>query len=146
MVSLWHRREVGGWRDGNGGRINIALYQFVRRIRSAYKRRPERSGEVASQVYVHRFAFLCDCCSKNIFSNCKSYNAVVYYDQQERKEVIYMAVLTEEKTYVDFDKNESLRSALDRGIDDMEAGRELPLDEAMKKITELRNIRRNARL
>ncbi len=57
-----------------------------------------------------------------------------------------MAVLTEEKTYVDFDKNESLRSALDRGIDDMEAGRELPLDEAMKKITELRNIRRNARL
>lgn len=71
---------------------------------------------------------------------------MVYYDQQERKEVICMAVLTEEKTYVDFDKNESLRSALDRGIDDMEAGRELPLDEAMKKITELRNIRRNARL
>lgn len=57
-----------------------------------------------------------------------------------------MAVLTEEKTYVDFDKNENLRSALDRGIDDMEAGRELPLDKAIKKITELRNIRRNARL
>lgn len=57
-----------------------------------------------------------------------------------------MAVLTEENAYVDFDKNESLRNALDRGIDDMEAGRELPLDEAMKKITELRNIRRNARL
>ena len=57
-----------------------------------------------------------------------------------------MAVLTEEKAYVDFDKNENLRSALDRGIDDMEAGRELPLDKAMKKITELRNIRRDARL
>ena len=57
-----------------------------------------------------------------------------------------MAVLTEEKTYVDFDKNENLRSALDRGIDDMEDGRELPLDKAMKKITELRNIRRDARL
>ena len=57
-----------------------------------------------------------------------------------------MAVLTEAKTYVDFDKNENLRSALDRGIDDMEDGRELPLDKAMKKITELRNIRRDARL
>ena len=57
-----------------------------------------------------------------------------------------MAVLSEEKTYVDFDKNGNLRSALDRGIDDMEAGRELPLDKAMKKITELRNIRRDARL
>ena len=57
-----------------------------------------------------------------------------------------MAVLTEKKTYVDFDKNENLRSALDRGIDDMEDGRELPLDKAMKKITELRNIRRDARL
>ncbi len=38
-----------------------------------------------------------------------------------------MAVLTEKNAYVDFDKNESLRSALDRGIDDMEAGRKLPL-------------------
>ena len=28
----------------------------------------------------------------------------------------------------------------------VEAGRELPLDKAMKKITELRNIRRDARL
>ncbi len=33
---------------------------------------------------------------------------------------------------------------LDRGIDDMEAGRELPLTEAFVKITELRNRRRNA--
>ena len=34
---------------------------------------------------------------------------------------------------------------LDRGIDDMESGRELPLDEAFERITELRNMRRNAR-
>ena len=57
-----------------------------------------------------------------------------------------MAVLTEETVCVDFEKDKSLRNALDRGIDDMEAGRELPLDEAMKKITELRNVRRNARI
>ncbi len=42
--------------------------------------------------------------------------------------------------------NKSLLSMLDRGIDDMESGRELPLDEAFEKITELRNIRRNARV
>lgn len=41
--------------------------------------------------------------------------------------------------------NETLLRTIDRGIDDMEAGRELPLDEAFEKITELRNIRRNAR-
>lgn len=41
--------------------------------------------------------------------------------------------------------NENLMRALDRGIDDMEAGRELPLDEAFHKITELRDKRRNAR-
>ncbi|MCC8080424.1 MAG: hypothetical protein LIO80_00140 [Lachnospiraceae bacterium] len=33
---------------------------------------------------------------------------------------------------------------LDRGIDDMEAGRKLSLDEAFQKITELRDTRRNA--
>lgn len=32
---------------------------------------------------------------------------------------------------------------LDRGMDDMEAGRELPLEEAFQKIGELRKIRRN---
>lgn len=42
-------------------------------------------------------------------------------------------------------KEEDLLRMLDRGIDDMEAGRELPLDEAFQKITELRDIRRNAR-
>ena len=40
--------------------------------------------------------------------------------------------------------NERLLKMLDRGIDDMEAGRELPLTEAFVKITELRNSRRNA--
>lgn len=35
---------------------------------------------------------------------------------------------------------------LDRGIDDMEADRELPLEEAFQKISELRKIRRNARV
>ena len=39
---------------------------------------------------------------------------------------------------------ERLLKMLDRGIDDMEAGRELPLTEAFVKITELRNRRRNA--
>ena len=39
-----------------------------------------------------------------------------------------------------------LRNALDRGIDDMEAGRELPLDEAMAMVTELINKRNYARV
>lgn len=42
-------------------------------------------------------------------------------------------------------KNDALLQILDRGIDDTEAGRELPLDEAFQKITDLRDIRRNAR-
>lgn len=41
--------------------------------------------------------------------------------------------------------NQALLRMLDRGIDDMESGRELPLDEAFEKITELRNMRRDAR-
>lgn len=43
-------------------------------------------------------------------------------------------------------ENEHFLRILDRGIDDMEAGRELPLDDAFKKITELRDARRNARV
>lgn len=43
-------------------------------------------------------------------------------------------------------ENESFLRMLDRGIDDMEAGRELPLEDAFKKITELRATRRNARV
>ncbi len=42
-------------------------------------------------------------------------------------------------------QDDDLLQMLDRGIDDMEAGRELPLDEAFQKITELRDIRRNAK-
>lgn len=42
-------------------------------------------------------------------------------------------------------KDDALLQILDRGIDDTEAGRELPLDEAFQKITDLRDIRRNAR-
>ena len=41
--------------------------------------------------------------------------------------------------------HEALLRMLDRGIDDMEAGREMPIEEAFEKITELRNMRRNAR-
>jgi hypothetical protein len=35
---------------------------------------------------------------------------------------------------------------IDRGIEDMEAGHELPLDKAFQKISELRTLRRDARL
>lgn len=43
-------------------------------------------------------------------------------------------------------KDRDLLHMLDRGIDDMEAGRELPLEEAFQKINELRTVRRNARV
>ena len=43
-------------------------------------------------------------------------------------------------------ENEHFMRMLDRGIDDMEAGRELPLEDAFEKITELRDARRNARV
>lgn len=42
-------------------------------------------------------------------------------------------------------KDDHLLQMLDRGIDDMEAGRELPLDKAFQTITELRDKRRNAK-
>lgn len=43
-------------------------------------------------------------------------------------------------------KDESnLLRELDKGINDMEAGRELPLEEAFRKITELREQRRSAK-
>ncbi len=38
-----------------------------------------------------------------------------------------------------------LLSALDRGIDDMESGRTLSLEDAFEKITELREERRSAK-
>lgn len=40
---------------------------------------------------------------------------------------------------------ENLFRLLDRGIDDMEAGRELPAEEAFEMITKLRTARRNER-
>lgn len=42
-------------------------------------------------------------------------------------------------------EEENLLRMLDRGIDDMEAGRELPIKDAFQKISELRKIRRDAR-
>ncbi len=41
-------------------------------------------------------------------------------------------------------EREKLFRALDYGIADMEAGRGLPIEEAFGKVTELRNMRRNA--
>ncbi|RHQ89239.1 hypothetical protein DWX83_14265 [Ruminococcus sp. AF21-42] len=38
-------------------------------------------------------------------------------------------------------ENNHLLRMLDRGIDDMEAGRELPLEDAFRKIAELRDAR-----
>jgi hypothetical protein len=43
------------------------------------------------------------------------------------------------------EEEQSILRLLDRGIDDMEANRELPLDEAFQKIKELRESRRSAR-
>lgn len=43
-------------------------------------------------------------------------------------------------------ENKPFLRRLDRGIDDMESGRELPLEDAFKKIIELRDVRRNARV
>lgn len=42
-------------------------------------------------------------------------------------------------------RDEYLMKMLDSGIDDMEAGKELPLDDAFQKIRELRDNRRRAR-
>lgn len=53
-------------------------------------------------------------------------------------------ILPEKQIDAEYDK-ETLLRMLDRGIDDMEEGRELSLEEAFKKITELRNVRRDAR-
>ncbi len=54
-------------------------------------------------------------------------------------------VLTKENLKKLREEEGTLLQMLDKGIADMEAGRELPLEEAFEKITELRNIRRNAR-
>ena len=49
------------------------------------------------------------------------------------------------ETEHNYDEKNNFRF-LDRGIDDMESVRELPLDDAFKKICELREVRKNARL
>ena len=54
--------------------------------------------------------------------------------------VCYMKNETSKQLQDNFDKDNKLKSELNYGIADMEAGRELPLDEAMEKITELRNV------
>lgn len=56
-----------------------------------------------------------------------------------------MARTADMRAKAEADKNNALRM-LDRGIDDMESGRELPLEEAFREIEELRTIRRNARV
>ena len=55
-----------------------------------------------------------------------------------------MAYALQDEKVRDAANHERLLKMLDRGIDDMEAGRELPLAEAFVKITELRNRRRNS--
>lgn len=43
------------------------------------------------------------------------------------------------------EEEKMLLQQLSRGIEDMEDGRELPIDEAFNKITELRDARKKAR-
>lgn len=64
---------------------------------------------------------------------------------RKKCEVNVMEAAIDNRVRDDLHGNENLMRMLDRGIDDMEAGRELPLDEAFQKITELRDKRRNAR-
>ena len=47
---------------------------------------------------------------------------------------------TSNQLLANFDKDNKLKSELNYGFVDMESARELPLDEAMEKITELRNV------
>ena len=54
------------------------------------------------------------------------------------------AALNTNQDYTQQD-NEALLRMLDRGIDDMEAGREMPVEEAFEKITKLRYIHRKGR-
>ena len=47
---------------------------------------------------------------------------------------------TSKRLQDEWERDNKRESELNYGMADMEAGRELPLDEAMKKITELRNV------
>ena len=54
--------------------------------------------------------------------------------------------LTKHESQDSFTKSQTLLHMLDKGIDDMEAGRELSLEDAFTKIRELREIERNAEI
>lgn len=56
-----------------------------------------------------------------------------------------MEMALENKGKAALQSKDCLMRMLDRGIDEMETGMELPLDEAFQKIRELRNRKRNAR-
>ncbi len=62
------------------------------------------------------------------------------WQKNSRNLLPYMTALENVQVPMYFDKDNKLKSELNYGIVDMEAGRELPLDEAMEKITELRNV------
>ena len=64
--------------------------------------------------------------------------------QLKRKAGGFMAYALQNEKAENTINHEKLLKMLDMGIDDMEAGRELPLTEAFVKITELRDRRRNA--
>lgn len=52
--------------------------------------------------------------------------------------------VTKDKSKESITEGEDVLQELDKGIDDMEAGQELPLEEAFERITELRNSGREA--
>ena len=54
--------------------------------------------------------------------------------------------LTKHESLDNFAKKQTLLHLLDKGIDDMESGRELSLEDAFAKINELRDTRKNAKL
>ena len=54
--------------------------------------------------------------------------------------------LTKHESQDNSAKRQTLLHMLDKGIDDMEAGRELSLEDAFTKISELRDTRKNAKL
>lgn len=57
-----------------------------------------------------------------------------------------MALKVTNVNAIDKSRTENIFGSLDRGIDDMENGRELPLEDAFLKIEELRNARRVSRV
>ena len=73
------------------------------------------------------------------------YEVAIFYEQPtivRIREVLVMKIL-EQKQLDNADRD--LLQSIDRGIEDMKAGRELTVEEAFRKITELRNERRRTR-